>query len=119
MDCFTKRCAHFFHYRRLKGYLSLFVCIQFFRQHVYITVQHALVFTIKKKIALASNACSKPLIIIKSNDLHADNIRRPVGEMTSYHERESSSLPLFGAFGLCSFWPFVGPFLSPMGLFQP
>jgi hypothetical protein len=35
-----------------------------------------------------SDACSRPSIIIKSHDLHADNIKGPVSEITSYHERD-------------------------------
>jgi hypothetical protein len=36
MDCFIEECAHLFHDRQLRGYVSLFFCIQFFRQHVSI-----------------------------------------------------------------------------------
>jgi hypothetical protein len=63
-------------------------CIQFFKQRVNIILQHALAFAIKRKIALAGDACSRPPIIIKSHDLHACDIRRAMGETTSYHERD-------------------------------
>jgi hypothetical protein len=35
-----------------------------------------------------SDACSKPPIIIRSHDLHACHIKRAVGEIASYHERD-------------------------------
>jgi hypothetical protein len=63
-------------------------CIQFFRQHINIVLQHALPFTIKIKIAFASDAYSKALIIIKSHNLHDVNIRGDVGEIVLYHERD-------------------------------
>jgi hypothetical protein len=68
--------------------LSLSFCIQFCRQHVSIAFQHALIFVIERKIALADHACSRPPITIRSHDLHADDIRGVVGEITSYHERD-------------------------------
>ncbi len=46
MDSFIKDYAHLFHHRRSKGHLSLTFCIQFFKQHVSITFQHALTFAI-------------------------------------------------------------------------
>jgi len=90
MDHFIKECAPFFHDRRLRGHLSLTFCIQFFKQHVsIITFQCALTFVIERKIMLVKNACSRPLITrLKSHDLHANNIRRDVGEIVSYHERD-------------------------------
>ncbi len=36
---------------------------------------------------LASDDYSKPPIIIRSHDLHVDDIRGAVGEVTFYHER--------------------------------
>jgi hypothetical protein len=43
---------------------------------------------VERKIALARDACSRPPIIIRSHDLHANDIRRAMGEITSYHERD-------------------------------
>jgi hypothetical protein len=65
---------------------------------------------IERKIALASDACSKPPTIIRSHDLHAGDIRRAVGEITSYHEKLALSFFLvFGPFELCVFWLFCWP----------
>jgi hypothetical protein len=88
MDCFIKECAYLFHDKWLKGHLSLSFWIQFLKQHVIITLQHALTYVIKKKIVLASDACSKPRIIIKFSDLHVGDIRGAVGEIASYHEKD-------------------------------
>jgi hypothetical protein len=74
MDRFIKECSRLFHNKQSKGYLSLFFCIQFFRQCVNIVFQCVLVFTIKKKIVLASDACSRPPISIRFHDLHANEI---------------------------------------------
>ncbi len=63
-------------------------CIQFFRQRVSIALQRALTFAIERKIALVSDACSKPLITIRSHDLHADDIRGVVGEIIYYHKKD-------------------------------
>ncbi len=43
---------------------------------------------------LAGDAYSRPPITIRSHDLHVGDIRRVVGEITSYHE-VTSSLPFF------------------------
>jgi hypothetical protein len=43
---------------------------------------------VKKKIGLARNACSRPPIIIRSCNLHASDIRRAMGEITSSHEKD-------------------------------
>jgi len=45
-------------------------------------------FDIKKKIRLARDACSRPPIIIRSRNLHASDIRRAMGEITSSHEKD-------------------------------
>ncbi len=37
---------------------------------------------------MARDACSKPPIIIKSYDVHVDNIRRAVAEIASNHEKD-------------------------------
>jgi hypothetical protein len=37
---------------------------------------------------LASDACSRPPIVIKFHDLHASDIRGAMGEIASYHERD-------------------------------
>jgi hypothetical protein len=42
MDCFIKEFVRLYHDRRLRGHLSLFFHIQFFRQHVNIALQCAL-----------------------------------------------------------------------------
>ncbi len=66
----------------------MFFYIQFFKQHVSITFQHVLAFVIEKKIVLASDVCFRPPIIIRFHNLHGSNIRRAVGEITSYHEKD-------------------------------
>jgi hypothetical protein len=48
----------------------------------------ALTSAIERKIMLAGDACSKPLNTIRSHNLHVDDIRGAVGEITSYHERD-------------------------------
>jgi hypothetical protein len=88
MDCFIRECAHLFHDRWSWSHLFLFSCIQFFRQHVNIVLQHALVFAIERKIMLASDVCSRPPITIRSHDLHAGDIRGAVGKIDFYHERD-------------------------------
>jgi hypothetical protein len=87
MDCFIKECARLFHNRRLGGHLSLSFNIQFFRQCVNITFQHALTFATKRKIVLAGDVCSRPPIIIRFHDLHVSDIRGAMGEIASYHKR--------------------------------
>jgi len=37
---------------------------------------------------LAGDVCSKPPITIRSHDLHESDIKRAMGEITSYHERD-------------------------------
>jgi hypothetical protein len=86
------------HDRRFRGHLSLSFCIQFFKQHVNIALQHvlasvierkiALVDVIERKIALVDDACSRLPIIIRSHVLHASNIKGTMGEIASYHERD-------------------------------
>jgi hypothetical protein len=88
MDNSIRECARLFYDRQLGGYLSLFFCIQFFKQCVSIAFQHALASAIGRKIALAGDACSKPPITVKSHDLHVGDIRKVVGEKTSYHKRD-------------------------------
>jgi hypothetical protein len=48
---------------------------------------------------LARNVCSRLPITMKSHDLHLGDIRRVVGEITSYHENDKL-LPFFGSYGL-------------------
>ncbi len=88
MDHFIKECARLFHDRWSGGHLSLSFCIQFFKQHVNITLQHVLASAIERKITLASDACSRPPIIIIFHNLHASDIRGVVGEIASYHKRD-------------------------------
>jgi hypothetical protein len=66
----------------------LYFCIQFFKQCANIVFQQALVSAIKKKTTLVGDDCSKPPIIIRFHDLHANDIRRVVDEITSYHKRD-------------------------------
>jgi len=66
MDHFNRECAYLFHDRQSRGHLSLFVCIQFFKQHVSISLQHVLTFVIERNIALVGDACSRPPITIRS-----------------------------------------------------
>jgi hypothetical protein len=42
----------------------------------------------ERKIALVEDVCSKPPITIKCHDLHVGHIKKIVGEITSYHERD-------------------------------
>ncbi len=85
MDCCIKECAQFSHDKIFKNHLPLSFCIHFFREHVNITFQYALIFVIKRKIKLMSDACSKPPITIRSHNLHVGDIRRLVGDIASYH----------------------------------
>jgi len=87
MDHFIKKCACHFQDTRSRNHLSLSFCIQFFK-HVTIALQHALASTIERKIALIDYACSKPLVIIKSHNLHAGDIKRAMGEIASFQERD-------------------------------
>ncbi len=107
MDCFIRECAYLFYKRQSRSYVSLFFCIQFFRQCVNIAFQRALTYAIKRKIALAKDAYSRPPIIIKFHNLHANDIREVVGEIVSYNKRDQLS-PFFGSYRLCVFWPFFG-----------
>jgi hypothetical protein len=66
MDSFIRECARLFHDRRLRDHLSLSFYIQFFRQCVSITFQCVFAFAIERKILLAGDACSRPLVIIRS-----------------------------------------------------
>jgi hypothetical protein len=47
-----------------------------------------LAFAIKRKIALVGDVCSRCHITIRSHNLHVGNIRKAVGEITSYHEKD-------------------------------
>jgi len=62
----------------------------------------------EKNITLASNACSKPFIIIRFHDLHASNIKKAMGEIISYHERDWLS-PFFLVFASYVSLAFVWP----------
>jgi len=64
MDCFIKECPRFFHDRKSKGQLSLSFCIQFFKTCVSIALQHALTSITKRKIALATDVCSRPALLL-------------------------------------------------------
>jgi hypothetical protein len=66
----------------------IFFSNQFFKQGVSIAFQCPLTFTIKRKIALAKDVCSRPPVTIKFHDLHVGDIKGAMGEITSYHERD-------------------------------
>ncbi len=56
-------------------------------------------------------AYSKALIIIRSHDLYASDIGKAIGEIASFHKRDSLSA-FFGSCKLCIFSPFFGlPFV--------
>ncbi len=57
---------------------------------------------------LASDACSEPLITIRSHNLHVGNIRGAMGEIAFYHERDYLS-PFFVV--PAGFWAFLWPSL--------
>jgi hypothetical protein len=59
-----------------------------FKWRVSIAFHRALAFAIERKNVLASDACSRPPIIIRFHDLHVGNIRGAVGEIASYHEKD-------------------------------
>ncbi len=42
----------------------------------------------REKDCVVRDACSKHLIIMRSHDLHADNIRGTMCEIASYHKRD-------------------------------
>ncbi len=107
LDRFIKECAHLFHNRQSRGHLFCSFCIQFFKQCVSIVFQHVLTFVIDRKITLAGDAYSRPLIIIQFHDLHLGDIRGAMGEIVSYHEKDQLS-PFFGSCKQCIFWFFLG-----------
>jgi hypothetical protein len=88
MDHFIKECARLFHDKQLKDHLSLSFYIQFFWQCVNIILQLALTFAIEKKIVLVGYVCSRPPITNRSHHLHVGDIKRAMGEIASYHERD-------------------------------
>jgi hypothetical protein len=115
-------CACFFHDRRSRGHLSLSFCIHFLGSVLVLFFQHALTFATERKIALVGDVCFKPPIIIKSHNFHVGDIKRAMGEITSYHERDylSPFFSFFGFYKVCIFWPFFGLFfLSPWWWFWP
>ncbi len=63
--------------------MFLFFYIQLFKQCVNFFFQHALTVAIKRKIALGDDACSKPLIIIRSHDLRASDMKGAIDEIAS------------------------------------
>jgi len=68
----------------------IYPCIflfNFFKQRVNISL-YILPFAIERKIELVSDVCFKPPIIIRSHDLHASDIKKVVGEITSYNEKD-------------------------------
>jgi len=120
MNHFIKECARLFHDRQLKNHLSLFFCIQFFKQHVNIAFQHVLAFAIKRNITLVSDVCSRLPITITFHVLHVDDIRVALGEVVSFDERDRLSPFFLGSCRMYVFWLFFGlPFLSPLQWFRP
>jgi hypothetical protein len=75
MDYFIKECACLFHDRQLKGHLSLYFYIHFFRQRISIALQSVLTSTINRKIMLVGDVYSRPPITIRSHDLHVGDIK--------------------------------------------
>jgi hypothetical protein len=74
-----------------------------------------LTYVIKRKITLVGDACSRPPIIVRFQDLHSGDIRGAMGDITSYHERAQLSPFFLNSCGLIVFRPFFGlPFLSPL-----
>jgi hypothetical protein len=59
-----------------------------FKQCVNMAFHQALTSAIENKIASAGDVCFRPPITIKFHDLHTSNIRRAVGEIASYHEKD-------------------------------
>jgi hypothetical protein len=88
MDNFIKEFVRLFHDRQSRDNLLLFFHIQFLKQCVNIVFQRALTSTIKRKITLVGDVCSRPPVTIRSHDLHVGDIKEVMGEITSYHERE-------------------------------
>jgi hypothetical protein len=88
MDHFIKECVLLFHDRRLRYHLSLSFYIQFFKQHVSITLQCFLTSIIERKIVLVGDVSFRSLITFRSHNLHEGNIKTFVDEKTSYHERD-------------------------------
>ncbi len=58
-----------------------------FLNNMLVLFSNILTSTLKRKITLANDACSRPPTTIRFHDLHAGNIRRVVCEITSYLER--------------------------------
>jgi hypothetical protein len=110
IDHYIRECACLFHDRQSRGHLSLFFCIQFFKQRVSITLQCVLAFIIKRKITLAGDACSRPPIISRLQETLERLWVRYFPTM-----RGINLLLFFGSYGLFVFWPFFGlPFSSPL-----
>jgi hypothetical protein len=55
---------------------------------VNIILQRALTSAIEKKITFAGDVCFRRPIIFRYHDLHVGDIRRAMGEITSYHEKD-------------------------------
>jgi hypothetical protein len=78
IDHFIKECAHLFHNKQSKVHLSLSFCIEIFKQHISIILQHVLTSIIKKKVVLVGDVCSKLPINVRFHNLHASKTRRVV-----------------------------------------
>jgi hypothetical protein len=88
MNSFIKECVHLFHNKWSGGHLSLYFCIQFFKQRVSIAFQRALISTIERKVTLVRDVCSRPPIPIRSHNLHACDIKGTVSDIVSSHKRD-------------------------------
>jgi hypothetical protein len=51
-------------------------------------LSNVLASTIKRNIALIGDAYSRPLITIRSHDLHIGDIKRAVGVIASYNKKD-------------------------------
>jgi hypothetical protein len=118
MDHFIKECAYPFHNGWSKDYSSLSFCIHFCKQCVSIVFQHALTFAIERKIALTSDACSRPpLLLDLMICMHATIEGLWVKQLPTM--KGTNYLPFFFFFGSCGCLSFGLPFLSSLWWFQP
>jgi hypothetical protein len=112
MDRFIEEHVCLFHNSRLGNHLSFFFAFNFLGSMLVLFLSMLKTYVRERKIALARNACSRPPIIIRSHDLHANNIKKVMGEITSYHHERINSLSSlvlvgFTIFELSLAFPFV------------
>jgi hypothetical protein len=83
MDCFIRECVHLFSQE------VIYSCFFTFNFSSNVLTLLFNVFVIERKIVLEGDACSRPLIItIKIHNLHPSNIKRIMGEIASYSEKD-------------------------------